>query len=196
MMLAFPLTLLILNWSHMVFGLLLFKKQYCLLKCVWVLTISNQCWGFPFLVVKVQTSLQAKKEFTVHSSLACSPKNASNVVVISCISFPIIATGAHKTVLAYSNSWVRIWKERISFPALSIIWWYPWITSVAVDVTHCSASLSPAPPEDRAAVRSDLLHRSVIWVSFRPHRGEGWSLQLLAAHQSLLWLGQSRTGSL
>ncbi len=56
-----------------------------------------------------------------------------------------------------------------------------------------SASLSPAPPEDRAAVWWHLLHRGVIWVSFRPHRGAGRPLQLLAAHQSLLWRGQSWT---
>lgn len=56
-----------------------------------------------------------------------------------------------------------------------------------------SASLSPAPPEDRVAVWWHLLHRGIIWVPFRPHRGAGRPLQLLAAHQSLLWLGQSWT---
>lgn len=75
----------------------------------------------------------------------------------------------------------------------SLIALYPWITSVPVDVICRSASPSPAPPEDRAPVWWHLLHRGVIWMSFRPHRGAGRAVQLLATHQSLLWLGQSWT---
>lgn len=59
-----------------------------------------------------------------------------------------------------------------------------------------SASLSSSPPEDRAAVWSDLLHRSLVRMSLRPHRGAGRPLQLLATHQPLLWLGHSWTGSI
>lgn len=92
--------------------------------------------------------------FTMQSSLYCTPKNASNSYVLLCITFPIIAPGAHTTERSYSNYLVKIWKEKniLKLCVHSLGALYPWMTSVQ-SMWH--SALLPALPRQRIELLFD-----------------------------------------